>query len=166
MAVDPKSVKESNPKDVLGSDKLPMHLWPQTATAFGCMALMDGALKYGRNNYRAIGVRSTIYYDAAMRHLTSWFEGQDLDPDSGLPHLAHALACLAILVDAQSCGQLNDDRQYPGGWDKVKADLTPEVARLKAKYEDRDPKHYTIRTQLLEDFSHEDSEGDPNYWGV
>lgn len=141
----PPSDKPSNPKDVIGSDKLPVHLWPQSATALGSLALLDGALKYGRGNFRAIGVRASIYKDALDRHMGAWFEGEDNDPDSGLPHLAHALACLAILADAQAAGKLNDDRQYPGNHRAAMDALTPHVARLKAKHADKSPKHYTIK---------------------
>lgn len=136
--------KPTNPKDAIGSSKLPLHLWPETATLLGSLALLDGALKYGRGNFRAIGVRSSIYYDAARRHLTAWFEGEDVDPDSGLPHLGHALACLAILVDAEAAGKLNDDRQHQGGYRKLIDALTPHVERLKAQHADKAPKHYTV----------------------
>lgn len=137
--------KLSNPKDLIGSDKLPLHLWPETASALGCLALLDGALKYGRSNWRAVGVRASIYVDAAKRHLNKWFEGETVDPDSGLPHLAHALACLAIVIDAEVAGKLTDDRMMPGGYTKQLADLTPHVARLKALHAHRtDVKHYTI----------------------
>lgn len=136
--------KPTNPKDLVGSGKLPLHLWPETATAVGCLGLLDGMLKYGRTNWRVAGVRFTIYLDALRRHTTALFEGEDLDPDSGLPHLSHALACLAILVDAQAAGKLTDDRQYPGGYRKLVDELTPEVARLKEKHADKNPKHYTI----------------------
>jgi hypothetical protein len=138
------NTKPSNPKDIIGSDKLPLHLWPETATAMGCLGLLDGMLKYGRSNFRAIGVRATIYTDAVKRHVNRWLEGEDNDPDSGLPHMAHALACLAIIVDAQAAGKLNDDRQYPGGYSALVAELTPHVARLKALHAGKDPKHYTI----------------------
>jgi hypothetical protein len=137
-------MKETNPKDAIGSNKLPLHLWPETATAMGCLGLLDGACKYGRANYREIGVRASIYVDAARRHLTAWFEGENADPDSGLPHLAHALACLAILVDAEAVGKLTDDRQIPGGYRALVNELTPHVARLKALHADKSPKHYTI----------------------
>lgn len=136
--------RPTNPKDAIGSDKLPLHLWPETATIMGSLGLLDGMLKYGRANFRAIGVRATIYVDACRRHLTAWFEGEDCDPDSGLPHLAHALACLAILVDAMACGKLNDDRQTPGGYRKLVTEMTPHVARLKALHAGKSPKHYTI----------------------
>lgn len=136
--------KPTNPKDAIGSDKLPLHLWPETATALGCLGMLDGALKYGRSNFRAIGVRASIYVDACRRHLNKWFEGEELDPDSGLPHLSHALACLAILVDAQAAGKLTDDRNLAGGYAALVAELTPHVARLKTLHARRTPKHYTI----------------------
>lgn len=138
------TLKASNPKDIIGSDKLPLHLWPETATILGSLGLLDGLLKYGRGNFREIGVRSSIYYDAARRHLNAWFEGEDADPDSGLPHLGHALACIAILIDAGAAGKLNDDRQYPGGYRKLVTEMTPHVARLKEMHKDKAPKHYTI----------------------
>ncbi|WP_050590127.1 dATP/dGTP diphosphohydrolase domain-containing protein [Pseudomonas sp. URMO17WK12:I12] len=137
-------LKPTNPKDLIGSGKLPLHLWPVTATALGSLGLLDGMLKYGRSNFRAVGVRASIYYDAASRHLNAWFEGEAVDPDSGLPHLAHALACLAIIVDAEAAGKLNDDRMHPGGYRALINSLTPHVARLKEVHADKNPQHYTI----------------------
>jgi len=139
-----ETTKPTNPKDLIGSGKLPLHLWPETATALGSLGLLDGMLKYGRTNWRVAGVRASIYVDAAKRHLNFYFEGEDNDPDSGLPHLAHALACLAILVDAKAAGKLNDDRQVAGGYRALMTELTPHVARLKELHAAKDPKHYTI----------------------
>jgi hypothetical protein len=136
--------KHTNPKDAIGSDKIPLHLWPETASILGSLAFLEGAVKYGRSNYRAIGVRSSIYYDACRRHLMKWFEGEEIDEDSGLPHLSHALACIAILVDAQAAGKLNDDRMIKGGTLQMLKDMTPHVKRIKDKYKDRNPHHYTI----------------------
>lgn len=130
-----------NPKDIVGSDKLPLHLWPTTATAMGCIALLNGALKYGRSNWRAVGVRASIYVDACQRHLAAWFEGEEAD-EEGVPHLSAALACLAILVDCQAAGKLKDDRQYPGGHRELIDSLTPHVKRLKELHSGRSPQHY------------------------
>ena len=136
-----------NPKDAIANGKIPMHLWPSTATAMGSLALLYGARLYGRSNWREAGVRASIYVSACQRHLAAWFEGEDNDPDSGLPHLGHALACLAILVDAQAAGKLTDDRQYPGGYRKLMDELTPLVAMVNEKYKDRpEPKHYDKTT--------------------
>lgn len=139
--------KLSNPKDFIGSSKLPLHLWPTTATAMGCIALLEGASKYGRTNYRVHGVRASIYVDACKRHLDAWFEGEDLSPE-GIPHLANALACLAIIVDAQAAGKLTDDRNVQGGYRELVKYLTPFVNQLKETYKDKDPKHYTIKDDL------------------
>lgn len=141
--------KPSNPKDNVGSTKLPFHLWPETATALGCLGLLDGELKYGRSNFRAVGVRASVYVDACRRHLAAWFEGEDADPDSGVPHLGHALACLAILVEAQAADNLNDDRMFPTNYRNWINTLTPYVVKLQQKYADRQPPiHYTIRSEI------------------
>jgi len=138
--------KDTNPKDAIGCAKLPLHLWPGTATAMGCLGLLDGALKYGRSNWRVAGVRASIYFDAAVRHLYAWFEGENKDPDSGLPHMSHALACLAILVDSEAAGKLVDDRMVPGGHRQHFDKLTPHVCRLQKKHRpNHQPKHYTIQ---------------------
>ena len=132
-----------NPKDTVGSTKLPLHLWPTAATAMGCVALLNGALKYGRNNWRVVGVRASIYVDACQRHLAAWFEGEQFD-EEGVPHLGAALACLAILIDCEAAGKLVDDRQYPGGHRELMQSLTPLVDRLRERHEGKSPKHYTI----------------------
>ena len=132
-----------NPKAVVGSTKLPLHLWPTTASAVGCIALLNGALKYGRSNWRAVGVRASIYVDACQRHLSAWFEGEECD-EEGVPHLGAALACIAILVDCAAAGKLRDDRQHPGGHREFLESLSPLVARLHEQHAGKSPKHYTI----------------------
>lgn len=136
--------KNPNPKDSIGSSKIPLHLWPETASIMGSLGLLDGAGKYGRGNYRASPVRASIYYDAAKRHLNGWFSGRPCDPDSGLPDLAHALACIAIIVDAQAAGTIVDDRDYNSGYAKFIDEMTPFVKLLQEKHADKSPKHYTI----------------------
>jgi Domain of unknown function (DUF5664) len=140
-----ESTKPTNPKDLVGSDKLPLHLWPETATILGALGLLAGMLQYGRTNWRVAGVRASIYKDAAKRHIDAWFEGEEADPDTGLHHLGHALACLAIIVDAEAAGKLVDDRMVRGGYRAWVQKWTPFVAKLKAKYAHLTPKHYTIQ---------------------
>lgn len=138
------TLKPTNPKDLIGAGKIPMHLFPSTAIAMGAMGLMDGALKYGRSNYRAVGIRATVYIDAMLRHIYKLLEGIDTDEDSGLPQEAHILACIAIYVDAKAKGLLNDDRNIEGGLLPLMKELTPHVARLKELHAAKSPKHYTI----------------------
>lgn len=141
-------LKPSNPKDMIGATKLPLHLFPNTAIAVGCLGMLDGALKYGRSNFRAIGVRASIYYDAARRHLDAWFEGEDFDKDSGVHHLGHALSCIAIIIDAKAAKRFTDDRMVSGGYFELKKLLTPHVARLKNLHKKRKPRHYTIMDRI------------------
>jgi 5'(3')-deoxyribonucleotidase len=144
-AIQGATVKQSNPKDSIGSDKIPLHLWPETATVLGSLGMLDGALKYGRSNFRAIGVRYSIYLDAIRRHGNALLEGEDNDPDSEIHHLGHILASAAILVDAMAADKLVDDRNYKGGYRSWIDKMTVHVKRLKDKHKDRSPKHYTIQ---------------------
>ena len=57
-----------------------------------------GALKYGENNWKEVPNGNVRYYDAAMRHIESWLEGEKKDAESGLSHLAHAMCCIAFLM--------------------------------------------------------------------
>lgn len=143
--------KPTNPKDAIGTNKLPLHLWPTTATALGCIAFAEGMLKYGRTNWRKTGVRASIYVDAAKRHLDAWFEGEEVAPDSGVPHLGNALACIAILVDARAAGKLHDDRAFNGaGYRAMVDELTAVLAQLREQHADKNPRHYTIADSTQE----------------
>ena len=107
-----------NPKDRAGARKAPLSPVPATVLLeVGC-AMLEGALKYGRHNWREIPVHAGAYYDAAMRHLMAWWEGEDEDPDSGLHHVTKAIATLVVLRDAMIHGRVEDDRPpaSPGGW--------------------------------------------------
>jgi len=103
-----------NPKDRVGETKPPLHLIPPAAEILESVVMGLGAKKYGPFNWRTASVRATIYVAAAKRHLIQWLDGQDDDPESGVSHLAHARACLGILLDAQATGHIVDDRPEPG----------------------------------------------------
>jgi hypothetical protein len=141
--------KPTNPKDIISVDKLPLSMWPTTATAMGCLGLLEGALKYGRMNWREAGVRASVYIDAVKRHVDAYAEGEDDTPDSKIPHMANALACLAIIVDADANGKLIDDRAYNprNGYRRLADKLTPHVARLRALFSGHRPKHWTRADQ-------------------
>ena len=123
------TAKPSNPKDVLGILKVPFSTVSSAVIAEIGVGMFEGARKYGRHNYRVIGVRASVYYDATMRHLTSWFEGEDIDPASGINHIGKALASLVVLRDAMFMGNLVDDRPppLPTGWQGAMDDKVKEI---------------------------------------
>ena len=119
----------------MGIKKVPMSTVPAPVLAEISVGMFEGALKYGRHNYRAIGVRASVYYDATMRHVMAFWEGEDIDPDSGLPHLSKAITSLVVLRDAMIRGNWTDDRPPSSapGW---LGPLNEKIAALLEKYPD------------------------------
>lgn len=113
-----------NPKDLLGMKKPPLTLVPAALPIITAMVMKLGAHKYGPYNWRLNAVRRTVYLEAAWRHILSALDGEDADPESGMPHEAHAAACMAIVLDALVTGNLVDDRPTPGVAAKLIAALT------------------------------------------
>lgn len=106
-----KSLKKStNPKDVIGIKKAPLSTLSCPVLYEMGLGMLEGARKYGRHNYRAMGVSATVYYDAALRHIMDWWEGEDTDLDSGLNHITKALTALMVLRDSMLMGNWVDDR--------------------------------------------------------
>ncbi len=61
--------------------------------------LTFGAAKYEDENWRKVPNWRRRYYSALTRHLEAWRAGEWADPESGLPHLAHAGAnCMFLLT--------------------------------------------------------------------
>ena len=137
------SSKPSNPKDAIGIAKVPISCVPAGVLAEVSVAMLEGALKYGRHNYRAGGVRASVYYDAALRHLMAWWEGEDLDPDTNfcLHHVTKAIAGLTILRDAMLTQTLEDDRPPKQQIDYQQ--LNKLCAELRALHADKAPHHFT-----------------------
>lgn len=126
-AVTPQ-LPDDNPKTKYGVAKPAMSAVPSTALLHMMKAMADGRRKYGLANWRDKPVSASTYYDAAMRHLMAFWDGEDVADDSGVKHLGHAMACLAIILDAEACGVLNDDRPTPGAFSRVLKELTDPVA--------------------------------------
>lgn len=105
-----QDLPDGNPKTRFGVAKPPLSLIPGLARVHLAEAFRDGAVKYGAANWRQDPVTTSTYLNAAERHIISWQDGEETAADSGVHHLAHAAACLLILLDAQSAGSLQDDR--------------------------------------------------------
>lgn len=112
-----------DPKGEAGAKKTPLQLLPPYALAQTALAHAEGARRYGPWNWRTNQVCATTYIGAILRHLTAWQDGEDIDADSGLSHIAKIGACCNILLDAGHCGTLVDDRS------KVRKKLTVEQVK-------------------------------------
>lgn len=125
--------KPTNPKDSIGSTKPPLSTIPSRVLFLLGLGMLEGTCKYGRHNYRAAGVRASVYVDASMRHILKYYEGEDIDPDSGLPHVVKAMASLAVLMDGILEGNYNDDRPPkidPRFWLALEAKTKEILARF------------------------------------
>lgn len=139
--------KPTNPKDAIGSTKLPVHLVPDTLIAFASLAFLEGALKYGKYNWRVAGVRMSIYLDAFERHRMKFANGEWADQTTGVPHLASMIACLGIILDAKTCGKLTDDRPPRAPVSELIDDSVALIAHLQKLFADHTPHQNTIEDE-------------------
>lgn len=70
-----------------------------------------GESKYAPHNYRK-GYEWSKSYDALQRHLSAWWEREDIDEESGLSHLGHAACHIFALIvfssDRDRYGEYDD----------------------------------------------------------
>ncbi len=59
--------------------------------------LTAGAQKYDAHNW-CKGMDWSRPYAAMLRHLNAWHQGETYDPETGLPHLAHAMCNVMFLL--------------------------------------------------------------------
>ena len=69
-------------------------LLPQDVIWSVVAVLEFGAAKYGTDNWKTVPGAKERYFDAAHRHIAAWRAGELTDPESGLPHLSHAICSL------------------------------------------------------------------------
>lgn len=138
--------KPSNPKDAFGSAKVPTGIVPDTGDIDVAMAFLEGAMKYGRYNWRIAGVRASIYNDAIERHRKKWWNGENRDPLSRVKHLANLRACVDILLDAELCGMLEDDRPPAMPLSQYIDSQQAHIAYLKELFKDHNPPQYTQKS--------------------
>lgn len=140
----PVDSKDTNPKDAIGVRKLPIGLVPSTGINLAAVAFLEGAMKYGRYNWRVAGVKTSIYYDAAMRHMEKYWNGEECDWETEVPHLASALACIMIIVDAKACHKLADDRPPFADVNAQIRDLEGTANQVRNRFADLTPHQWTI----------------------
>ncbi|MCM0035904.1 MAG: DUF5664 domain-containing protein, partial [Burkholderiaceae bacterium] len=84
----------------------------------------------------------SVYYDATIRHLFAWWEGEDLDPDSGMSHITKAIASLTVLRDSMIQGMSTDDR--PPRSVPIYSVLNTSAALIIERHKGKTPRHYTV----------------------
>ena len=145
--------KPTNPKDMIGSKKLAMHLVPSVVQSYAALAFTEGALKYGKYNWRVAGVRVSIYLDAIGRHLAAYQNGEWADKATRVPHLASILACVGIILDAGVSGKLTDDRPpaQPGLKHLIDFEMQAITRHLQDLFKHHSPHHHTITDETHDD---------------
>lgn len=86
-----------------------LSLIPLASLQDEALVWMYGEKKYKRNNWQK-GMKWSIPLACMLRHLGQWQLGEDLDPESGLPHLAHAACNLRMLTYFEDNYPEGDDR--------------------------------------------------------
>jgi hypothetical protein len=102
-----------NPKDKVGSRKVGLNVVPPSVILAVSNALAEGAIKYNPYNWREDGVVGSEYYNACFRHLSQYWEGEDIDDKSNTHHIVKAIATLIVWYDSIQQGNAIDDRPKP-----------------------------------------------------
>lgn len=110
-SADPSASKEPQTSTGLKHDagKLRYDLLPPEALARTAEVFTFGAAKYGDRNWE-LGISAGRFFAAAQRHMWAVQGGEYLDPESGVPHYAHAIASLMM-----SLSLMERERKTKGG---------------------------------------------------
>jgi hypothetical protein len=103
-------MSEKNPKQSHGRKKASMYCVPAPVLMEVGASMLEGGIKYGPYNFRDTPLFMSDYYDSTLRHMMLWWEGEDIDPDSGIHHVSKAIGSLMVLRDAMMNGMAEDDR--------------------------------------------------------
>ena len=111
-AFDEYVVKSSQNDTSLGrkfdGGKLEYGLLPPLALEETVKVLTFGAQKYARDNWQIVPDAKRRYFDAVQRHMWAWKQGEQMDPESGIHHLAHAMCGLMFLYEHDIMYSLNN----------------------------------------------------------
>lgn len=106
--------------------KPPLSWIPRRANEEEAKVLASGAAKYARWNW-AEGMAWSRLLDAAMRHIGAYADGENLDGETGLSHLAHARCCLGFLLDYEVEHPELDDRRPRTNMSSLRPPLADEA---------------------------------------
>lgn len=105
-------------------NKIKMELLPPKSLENIAEVFTFGAEKYEPWNFlKGDGLETSRVYGSLQRHLNSYYQGEELDSESGLSHLAHAGANLMMLLELErkkvKAGQ-KINSSYPGYLEQYK----------------------------------------------
>ncbi len=99
-----------DPKGEAGAAKPQLDNISLVAQYYEAAVMQTGAEKYGAYNWCDHPMKASTYYNAILRHLQAWWQGETFDLESELPHMAHLRSCTGIIMEQQASGKLIDDR--------------------------------------------------------
>lgn len=79
------------------SGKARMELLPLASLEEIAKVMTFGAEKYAAHGWKSLEGAEGRYTGALLRHLAALDKGEEVDPETGLPHIAHA-ACNAMFL--------------------------------------------------------------------
>jgi len=89
-------------------NKTEIHQVPTSLVSAVAKVLKYGEQKYAKGNWRR-GMKWSTPYDCMQRHMLKWLNGDVADEESGLSHLYHAAANIAMLIEyEETCPELDD----------------------------------------------------------
>lgn len=96
--------------------KLPWDLLPPRALELVVEVLQFGAKKYGPYNWRK-GIRYSRLFAAVQRHLWAFWQGENLDPETKISHLAHAACGILFMLQMRAdFAKLGEPREFDDRW--------------------------------------------------
>jgi len=124
-----------NPKVAIGRTKAPLRLVPSALPIYVSIVQELGGTKYEPYNWRKYRVSRIAYLEAVLRHTLQALDGEDMDPESRVPHEAHIAACCGIILDAWTIGKLVDDRYKTGKVSELLALAKERCAEIRTRFE-------------------------------
>tara|TARA_B100001113_G_scaffold27792_1_gene20146 strand:- start:376 stop:819 length:444 start_codon:yes stop_codon:yes gene_type:complete len=108
--VDFKKVEEIMEGRKYDGDKPKLYLLPPKSILEVGKVLTYGAEKYDAENWRKVDDLQNRYTSAALRHIFAHIDGEQLDEETGLSHLAHAMCCLLFKLEDELLGKGEEER--------------------------------------------------------
>ncbi len=113
-----------DPKGEAGAAKPGLGNISVAAQYYEGAVMQQGGETYGFYNWCDHPMKASTYYEAILRHLNAWWLGENADPKSRFPHMAHIRASAGIIIDQQETGRMIDDRPknlapIEAVWDRI-----------------------------------------------